>query len=209
VERIDPNDPDLPLLRASYHRNLGWRYYVTWVKLDEGPRKERARELAVEEFKAAVAAAPDDPENARIRDRLREVAPEVIGIDEAAAKKAYEAGLRAFEEGRFGEAADAFREAALLFPEAIDLHYALAKALKMARRDDEAKEEFQLVANHAEADRYPEALYELGFFHLSRGEKLVGRPWLERYVGTMERLGRGDNPLVRIARERLAELAAE
>lgn len=117
--------------------------------------------------------------------------------------------MGAFEAARYGEAADAFRRAVLLFPESIDLHWALAKAFKMARRDDEAKEEFQIVAFHAEADLYPEALYELGFLHLSRGEKLVGRPWLEQYVATMERLGRSDSPLARIARERLAELQHE
>jgi len=208
MERIDPEDADLPGLKALYHRRRGWSFYLTWAKL-EGPRKDRARELAVEEFKSAVAAKPDDPDNARIRDLLREIAPQVIVLDEAAARKAYETGLKAFDAGKYAEAADAFHSAVLLFPESIELHWALAKALKMARRDDEACDEFQIVANHAEADRYPEALYELGFFHLARGERLVGRPWLERYIATMTRLGRSDEPLVKIARDRLAQLAGE
>jgi len=207
--RIDPEDGEIPGLRALYHRRRGWSFYLTWAKLEDGPRKDRARELAVEDFRAAVATSPDDPENARIRELLREIAPEIVVLDEAAAKAAYEAGARAFAEGRFGDAADAFRRSVRLFPESIELHWALAKALKMAKRDDEAGEEFRIVANHAEADRYPEALYELGFLHLSRGEKLVGRPWLQRYVETMERLGRGDETLVRIARERLLELSRE
>jgi protein O-mannosyl-transferase len=207
--RIDPEDLEIPGLKALYHRRRGWSFYLTWAKLEAGPRKDRARELAVGDFRAAVAASPDDPENGRIRDLLREIAPEVVVLDEAAAKAAYEKGARAFAEERYEEAADAFRRSVQLFPESIELHWALAKALKMAKRDDEARDEFQIVANHPEADRYPEALYELGFLHLSRGEKLVGRPWLQRYVATMERLGRGEETLARIARERLAELAGE
>jgi tetratricopeptide (TPR) repeat protein len=209
MRRIDPDDAEIRGLEALYHRRRGWSFYLTWAKLEAGPRKERARELAIEDFKAAVAAAPDEPENTRIRDLLREIAPELVVLDEAAAKAAYEKGTRAFAEGRYDEAADDFRRSVQLFPESIDLHWALAKALKMAKRDDEAQGEFRIVANHAEGDRYPEALYELGFLHLSRGEKLVGRPWLQRYVETMERLGRGDETLVRIARERVAELARE
>jgi tetratricopeptide (TPR) repeat protein len=207
--RIDAGDGEIPGLRALYHRRRGWSFYLTWAKLEGGPRKDRARELALEEFKAAVAASPDDPENARIRDLLREIAPDLVGLDEAAAKAAYEDGARAFAEGRFADACTAFGRAVRLFPESVDLRWALAKAFKMAKRDDEAAEEFRIVANHAEADRYPEALYELGFLHLSRGEKLVGRPWLQRYVEAMERLGRGDETLARIARERLLELERE
>ncbi len=209
LNRIDPEDGEIRELEALYHRRRGWSFYLTWAKLEAGARKDRARELAVEEFQAAVASSPDDPENARIRDLLREIAPELVVLDEAAAKAAYENGTRAFAEGRYDAAVHEFRRSVLLFPESVDLHWALAKALKMAKRDDEAREEFRIVANHEEADRYPEALYELGFLHLSRGEKLVGRPWLQRYVETMERLGRGDETLARIARERLAELARE
>lgn len=209
ARRIDPDDGEISELRALYHRRRGWSFYLTWAKLDPGPRKERARELAVEDFRAAVAASPDDPENGRIRELLREVAPEIVMLDEAAARASYERGMLALKEKRFDEAAGEFRRSVVLFPESIELHWALAKALKAARRDDEARDEFQIVANHAEGDRYPEALYELGFLHLARGEKLVGRPWLQRYVATMERLGRGDETLPRIARERLQELANE
>ncbi|HEX5138015.1 MAG TPA: tetratricopeptide repeat protein [Planctomycetota bacterium] len=209
VKRLDPEDPELRQIDALYHRRRGWSFYLTWAKIENGPRRDRARELAVEEFKAAVSIAPEDPENARIPGLLREIAPEVVVLDAEAAKAAFAEGAKAYDEQRFGDAAAAFRRAALLFPESIELHWALAKALKRANRDDEAKDEFQFVANHAEADRHPEALYELGFLYLSRGEKLVGRPWLQRFVETMERLDRGDEPLVKIARERLAQLAGE
>jgi DNA-binding NtrC family response regulator/tetratricopeptide (TPR) repeat protein len=201
MERLGPSDPDLPGLRALYHRRRGWSFYLSWAKLDDAALKERARALAVEEFKAAVTASPDDPENAHVRDLLREIAPEIIVLDEKEARAAYEKGVRAFAEARYADAAESFRRSVLLFPESVDLHYALANALARAGRLAEAKEEFQVVANHADADLHPEALYELGVYHLGLGEKLVGRPWLERFVATMERLGRGDDPLAQRARQ--------
>jgi tetratricopeptide (TPR) repeat protein len=204
IERLDRKAPQLPALRALYHRRRGWSFYLTWAKLPAGPAKERARELAVEEFQAAVVAFPEDPDNAAIRDLLREIAPGAIVLDEQQAREAYEKGRAAFNEGRYGDAADAFRRAVLLFPESIDLRYALASALLRAGRREEAKEELQLVANHAESDRHPEALYEIGILYLDRGDKLVARPWLERFVAAMERLGRADDPLAKDARARLA-----
>jgi hypothetical protein len=59
------------------------------------------------------------------------------------------------------------------------------------------------VANHADADQYPDVLYELGFYYYARDQELVGRAWLQRFVATMERLGKGDDPLVLRARQRL------
>ncbi len=218
VERLDPSDPDLPALRALYHRRRGWSFYLTWAKLEEKARKERARELAVEEFTAAVAAAPDDPENARTRELLREIAPEIVVLDEREARAACEKGAKAFEAGRYAEAAEAFRRAVLLFPESIEFHYALANALLRAGRLEEAKEQLQTVANHGDADRYPEALYELALYHITRAQHVdkgadvelaIARPWLERFLAAMERLGRADDPLAARARERLAALKSE
>lgn len=209
IGRLDASDPELPALRALYHRRRGWSFYLTWAKLDDAALKERARTLAVEEFKAAVTAWPDDPENAHVRDLLREIAPELVVIDEAEARAAYEKGTRAFDAGQYAEAAESFRRSVLLFPESIDLHDALAIALLRAGRLEEAKGELQIVANHAEALRHPEAFYELAILHLARGEDLVGRPWLERFLEAMERLGRADDPLAKRARERLAELKRE
>jgi tetratricopeptide (TPR) repeat protein len=203
IARLSPADPELPALKALYHRRRGWSFYLTWGKLFDPAHKARARELAVGEFTAAVRACPDDPENASIRDLLREIAPEVVALDEAEARKAFEAGRAAFDASRFADAAVAFRRAVLLFPESIELRYAYATALRKAGREDEAKDEMQLVANHADADQYPDVLYELGFYYYARDQELVGRAWLQRFVATMERLGKGDDPLVLRARQRL------
>ncbi|MHC4547198.1 MAG: tetratricopeptide repeat protein [Planctomycetota bacterium] len=209
IEQLAPQDPALPELRSLYHRSRGYSFYLTWAKLPaetQPERKERARRLAVEEFRRAFAAWPADPENASVRDRLREIAPEVIVIDQQKAKEAYERGEKAFKERRWQEAAAAFREAVALFPESVHLRYYHAVALLRAGERDAAKAEFVLVANHPEGREFPEALYELGLLHVARDERLVARTWLERYVRTMGELERGDDPRVARARRILLEL---
>lgn len=211
IEELAPNDPYLPALRALYHRTRGYSFYYTWMRLSvakeaQPQRTERARQLAVEEFKQAFLAWPGDPENASVRDRLRQLAPEMIEIDRRMAEKAYRAGEQALEERRWQEAAAAFGEAVLLFPESVHFRYAHAVACLKAGEQEAAKEELVRVANHPDGSEFPEACYELAKLYVSRGEKLIARTWLHRFVHTMEELGRGAEPAVERARRMIEEL---
>jgi len=209
VEKAAPGDPDLPALRSLYHRTRGYSFYLTWARYPAdtaGAHKERARELAIQEFQAAFAAWPGDPDNASVRDRLRELAPEVIIIDQEKAREAYERGSAAFQAGRWADAVAAFREAVLLFPESVDLRYYYAVSLLKDGQREAGRDELQLVANHPDGRRYPEALLRLGDYYLLEGKALIARPWYERYVALMEELGRGQEEEVVRARAKLAEL---
>jgi len=203
IERLAPGTPDLPLLRALYHRRRGYSFYWTWVKLREAAKRDRARELAAEEWVLALKAAPDDPENAPVRDRLREIAPEFIEHDKARAEAAYKRGVEYYAKGLFREAADAFEEAVLLFPESSDLRFYLGMASARAGRLERARRELEQVANGAEGNRYPEALYELGNLSLVQRERMTARAWYRRYVTLMEAEGRGEEEAVRQARKEI------
>ncbi len=205
IEKLAPGTPDLPLLRALYHRRRGYSFYWTWVKLREAPKRDRARELAAAEWVLALAAAPDDPENVPVRDRLREIAPEFIEHDKARAEAAYKAGVDHYGKGLFREAADSFEEAVLLFPESSDLRFYLGMASARAGRLERARRELEQVANGEEGDRYPEALYELGNLSLVQRERATAKVWYRRFVARMEEVGRGEEEAVRHARRELAE----
>jgi tetratricopeptide (TPR) repeat protein len=213
IEELAPNDPELPALRALYHRTRGYSFYYTWMRLgarkDQPKRTERARQLAVEEFKQAFLAWPKDPENASVRDRLRQLAPEMIEIDRDMAEKAYRRGEQALEERRWRDAAEAFHEAVLLFPEFVHFRYAHAIARLKAGDKETAKEELVRVANHPDGKEFPEAAYELAKLYVSRGEKLIARTWLHRFVRTMEELKRGDEASVVRARRMIEELGGK
>ncbi|MHC4817664.1 MAG: tetratricopeptide repeat protein, partial [Planctomycetota bacterium] len=210
IATLAPKDPYLPALRALFHRTRGYSFYYTWMRLSTGgtqtQRTERARQLAVEEFKQAFLAAPKDPENASVRDRLRQLAPDMIEIDRQMAEQAYRRGEQALEERRWKEAAAAFHEAVLLFPESVHFRYAHAIARLKTGEKEAAKEELVRVANHPDGKEFPEACYELAKLYVSRGEKLIARTWLHRFVRTMEELKRGDEASVARARRMIDEL---
>ncbi|MHC4493324.1 MAG: hypothetical protein ACYTDU_17075, partial [Planctomycetota bacterium] len=210
IAKLAPNDPQLPALRALFHRTRGYSFYYTWMRLStsktQPERTERARQLAVDEFKQAFLAWPKDPENASVRDRLRQLAPDMIEIDRQMAEKAYRRGEQALEERRWRDAAEAFHEAVLLFPEFVHFRYAHAIARLKTGEKEVAKEELVWVANHPDGKEFPEASYELAKLYVSRGEKLIARTWLHRFVRTMEELSRGDEPSVARARRMIREL---
>jgi tetratricopeptide (TPR) repeat protein len=210
IATLAPKDPQLPALRALFHRTRGYSFYYTWMRLsaakNQPERTERARQLAVEEFKQAFLAWPKDPENASVRDRLRQLAPDMIEIDRQMAEKAYRRGEQALEERRWKAAAEAFHEAVLLFPESVHFRYAHAVARLKTGEKEKAKEELVRVANHPDGNEFPEACYELAKLYVSRGEKLIARTWLHRFVRTMEEVGRGDEASVDRARRMIGEL---
>jgi len=215
IERLAPDDPDLPRLRSLYHRTRGTSFYFTWMKLKTAKQEERAevaRKLAAEEFRRACFAWPLDPDNAVVRRRLREIAPGMIEVDREAAKRAFERGAAAFREERYPEAAAAFHEAVLLFPESTELRYNWALALTRAGRADLARPELERVANAPDGTDFPEASFLLGRHYLESGsamDRRIARTWLERYVRTMEEAGRGDEPRVARAEELVRELKSQ
>ncbi|MHC4933391.1 MAG: tetratricopeptide repeat protein, partial [Planctomycetota bacterium] len=162
LRKMTPGDPDLAALEALYHRRRGYSFYWSWVKLREAAHKERARELAVQEWRKALEAWPGDPENGAVRSRLKEIAPEFIAIDQEAARKAFEAAEKDLREGRHEAAAEGFAEALRLFPESLDIRYLLATALARTGRLDAAGPHFERVANSPDGGRFPGAMYELG-----------------------------------------------
>jgi len=210
IAKLAARDPQLPALRALFHRTRGYSFYYTWMRLsaakNQPERTERARQLAVEEFKQAFLAWPKDPENASVRDRLRQLAPDMIEIDRQMAEKAYRRGEQALEERRWPAAAEAFHEAVLLFPEFVHFRYAHAIARLKTGEKDVAKEELVRVANHPDGKEFPEACYELAKLYVSRGEKLIARTWLHRFVRAMEELNRAGEPSVTRARRMIQEL---
>jgi TolA-binding protein len=146
------------------------------------------------------------PENAAIRDRLREIAPEVIVIDRDQAKQAHERGAKAFEANRWKDAADAFREVLLLFPESTYHRYYLALSLSRSGDREAARPLFEQVANANDAKESADACFELGNEYMLEKDDMVARVWYTRYVRLMEELGRADEPRVQRARNILIEL---
>jgi tetratricopeptide (TPR) repeat protein len=195
-----PGDPDLPELRSLFHRTRGYSFYWTWVKERLPKRKERARQLAVEEWTRALDAWPDDPENESVRSRLGEIAPQVM------AERYHRCGVDAYGARRFQDAVDAFSKALALFPEATELRLNYAQALLRSGRIDEALAEFERVANGPDGERFPQAMYEAGNICLVRREKSTARVWFERYLATVEKRGEATGPLVERARRMVAEL---
>jgi tetratricopeptide (TPR) repeat protein len=203
--RLSPDDPELAPLRARLHRQRGYLFYFGWLAEKEGDRREALRRSARDAWVAALDAAPEDPENAQARERLREIAPEAIGPDRELARKRFEAGVRALAERRWDEAEAAFREVVRLFPETPEFRFALGRALAGSGRLDEAQAEWERVANDAEgAAKFPESLFELGKLCRQRRNTAAARAWFQRFVEAMESAGRADDPTVEAARAFLA-----
>ena len=160
----------------------------------------------MQEWRKALEAWPDDPENGSVRKRLKEIAPEFIEIDQETARRAFEKARADLREGRFEEAAEGFREALRLFPESVDIRYLLATALARTGRLDAARPHFEQVANSPEGARFPGAMHELGNIFLVKGKPLIARAWYERYIRAMEEAGKGDDAAVAKAKEILEKL---
>ncbi|MHC4939169.1 MAG: tetratricopeptide repeat protein [Planctomycetota bacterium] len=202
IERLSPDDPELPLLRALYYRRLGGSYYITWVKVKGMEAKNRVKAKAVEAFRKALEAAPDDPENVRVRESLRTLAPEYIKIDQRAAKAAYESAVALFDQKKYAESLAGFRKAYQLFPEASQLRFMYGLALARALRLDEAKEHLSAIANSEDAPEFPAAMFELGQISLAQRNPEAAKAWFKRYLEFAPK----DDPAARIAREHLEKL---
>ncbi|MGH7163046.1 MAG: hypothetical protein ACREID_06155, partial [Planctomycetota bacterium] len=200
AEELAPDDPELPRLRGLLHRRRGWSYYYSAVKFRDTALQARARELAVEQWRAALRADPDDLENGSVRERMREIAPGVIEDDRRRAEAAYGEGVEAFREARWADAAARFREASALVPEWLQARLNLGLSLARTGSVDEALRALEEVANDPEGEAYPEAMLELGNLFRVRRQPLVASAWYGRYVAAMERGGRGGEAAVAEAR---------
>ncbi|MHC4959681.1 MAG: hypothetical protein ACYTGN_15050 [Planctomycetota bacterium] len=223
LAKLRPDDPELPLLRSGYHRSRGESYFLTWGrylaaakmarKQKETQRAERlgkladrAKQLTVEQWQAALKAWPADPENAGIRDRLRNLHPGAVEEDRAAAQKAIEAGQKAYAAEDFTTAAKAFGEAARLFPNEVFFRYLHGMSLARSAQLDAALPELEWVAVHEKAADFPEVLLELGNIFVIKQNKPVAKAWYTRYVEAMEASQQGDQPSVAQIRKILKEL---
>jgi tetratricopeptide (TPR) repeat protein len=204
LERLAPDDPELPLLRALYYRRLGGSYYITWVKVPGKEAKDQIKAKAVDAFRKALEAAPDDPENARVRESLRQLAPEYIKMDQRAAKDAYDAAVALFDAGKFAAAVPRFRHAYRLFPESPQLQFMYGLALARALQLDEAKTHLAAVANSEDAKEFAAAMFELGQISLAQKNEDTARVWFRRYLQTVP--PDADDTVARAARAHLKKL---
>jgi len=207
--RLAPDDPELPSLRSLYQRRLGGNYMISWIRQTDPARKARAKQMAIEALRRAVELAPDDPENAAVRVRLRQLAPELIELDRKRAEKVYGEAVKHFDAGRYDEAIPGFREAHLLFPEAVELEYMYGLTLARAKKFDIAQEVLEKVANSKESSEFPRAAFVLGKICLVKKSPVAARAWFERYLKVMQEQDRLDDPGVAAAREALRDLAEE
>ncbi|MHC4955330.1 MAG: tetratricopeptide repeat protein [Planctomycetota bacterium] len=206
LEQLAPEDPELKTLQSLYQRRLGASYLLTWIKQKDPKLKAEAKRRAIEALRLAVQIAPEDPENAQVRVRLRQLAPEFIELDEKQAKEAYARAVVLFEQGKYEESVAGFREAHLLIPEAPKLACMYGLALARAVRIDEAKKVLERVANGDTGNEFPEAMFELGQICLVQKSREAARMWFERYLRVMEASGRDEFPGVAAAKRHLEKL---
>ena len=153
--------------------------------------------------------APEDPENAAVRVRLRQIAPEFIELDRKRAQEVYEEAIALFDAGKFEASIPGFREAHLLFPQAIELQFMYGLSLARAKHLEAAQEVLEKVATSREGEEFPRALFELGQICMVKKSRMAARAWYERYLKAMEAQGRLDDPGVAAARAALRALAKE
>jgi len=206
LDQLVPDDPELPALHSLYHRRLGGNYMLSWIRQTDPAKKARAKKLAIDALRRAVELAPEDPENAAVRVRLRQLAPEFIELDRKRAQEVYEAAVTHFDAGRFEESVPGFREAHLLFPEALELHYMYGLSLARSKRLEQAQEELQVVVNDSDGDEFPRALFVLGQICTVKHSPVAARAWFERYLEVMEKADRLSDPGVAAARAQLEKL---
>ena len=223
LAQLQPGHPDLNRLRSAYHRSRGESYFLTYGRYLTAAKKaaeagdqeraerlaatrDRARELTVEQWKQALGAWLEDPDNLGIRDRLRSLDPAFVELDRQRAKRAFDRGQAAWNAGRFREAASAFGVAARTFPAQLELRFWYARALARAGLLDKARPELEWVANHERGAEFPDAFLELGNLFSVKRNKPVAALWYQRYVEAMVAAGHGASPEVSKVRRILKEL---
>lgn len=148
----------------------------------------------------AAAAAPDLPAPAP--------APAALAYDPVAEEKAYDEALTILREGRYAEAAEAYRRFLGTYPNgrfADNAHYWLAETHYVMRQFQPALEEFnRLVATFPNSPKGPDAQLKIGYIHYELGNWKEARTQLEALVQRHP-----DSTAARLAGERLQRMTRE
>ncbi|MCP4504533.1 MAG: tetratricopeptide repeat protein [Deltaproteobacteria bacterium] len=115
------------------------------------------------------------------KDKLAELPTPAKKTDsDAPASEHFSAGVRAYRERRFGDAASAFSRAAVKDPQMLDAHYRAALSLRRARRYEDAKRAYVAFLELKKDD--PDALYGLAETERLLGNRGAAKRFFSRYI---------------------------
>jgi len=135
-------------------------------------------------------------------------APAGTAYDPAAEAQAYDEALAILREGRYAEAADAYRRFLATYPNgrfADNAHYWLAETHYVTRQFQPALDEFNtLVTTFPNSPKLPDAQLKIGYIHYELGNWQEARSQLESLVQRYP-----DSTAARLAGERLQRMTRE
>lgn len=131
-----------------------------------------------------------------------------LNMDTLKERDAYEQALEVLKEGRYGEAAKAFRVFRSSYPAsryAANAQYWLGEAYYVTRDFDTALKEFtQVIEEFPASNKVADAQLKVGFIRYERKEWETARKALEEVVARFP-----DSTAARLARDRLERMAKE
>lgn len=131
-----------------------------------------------------------------------------VPYDPAAEEKAYDEALTILREGRYPEAAEAYRQFLVTYPNgryADNAQYWLAETHYVTRQFQQALDEFnRLVATFPNSPKVPDAQLKIGYVHYELGSWKEARTQLEALVQRFP-----DTTAARLAGERLQRMSRE
>ncbi|MFZ5622567.1 MAG: tol-pal system protein YbgF [Pseudomonadota bacterium] len=134
--------------------------------------------------------------------------PAGASYDPAAEEKAYDEALTILREGRYPEAAEAYRQFLATYPNgryADNAQYWLAETHYVTRRFQEGLDEFnKLVTTFPNSPKVPDAQLKIGYIHYELGNWKEARAQLEALVQRYP-----DSTAARLAGERLQRMTRE
>ncbi|MEE8107120.1 MAG: tetratricopeptide repeat protein [Planctomycetota bacterium] len=186
LERKHAGDPDVRRAWSEYHRTSGWLVYFAWIKEKPGKRRTALKQSVIERWRNAIEADPEDPDNAKIVDRVRELDPKQLELDSKRAQTEFELGSKAYQERRWVDAAKHFRWPVALFPTQSEFRFNLGMARSRAGEIQPAIDQLEQVAAGPRADSFPNAFFELGMLHSVLDATETSRAWYTRYIESVE-----------------------
>jgi tol-pal system protein YbgF len=149
---------------------------------------------------APMHAAPASPAPA--------VPVQQAGMATPEEQAAYEQALNILREGRYTEAAQAYRQFLASWPNgryADNAQYWLAETQYVTRQFPQALEEFsKLVSGFPNSAKVPDALLKMGYIHYEQGDWTAARERLQAVTA-----GYPDSTAARLANERLQRMGRE
>jgi tol-pal system protein YbgF len=135
-------------------------------------------------------------------------APAQPAMDTAQEQAAYEEALNILREGRYPQAAEAYRSFLSQYPESVyagNAQYWLAETYYVTRQFGTALEEFQaVVSKYPGSTKLADAHLKMGYIHYELGEWQAARKELETVIRNNP-----DSTAARLAEERLQRLSKE